>query len=204
MRLRGRLPAIEDVSSQNMVYPLQLMVLTAGDLLVCKKAGKDTRLFDSIISVVFELAASLTSTTPYITLCTNNEPCCTPQLHSVFAAPIFCKLGTHFKQYSILQKEHHRRRSGKRGMAMHMIILGNVAGARVEAAVLQGSLRRGIESTIAVGTEIGYARKVQAEGETTTTTEAEIERTGERGGDRPEKPRHYAPFALTEGPRSII
>ncbi|AQK69046.1 Protein RRC1 [Zea mays] len=112
--------------------------------------------------------------------------------------------GTHFKQYSILQKEHHRRRSGKRGMAMHMIILGNVAGARVEAAVLQGSLRRGIESTIAVGTEIGYARKVQAEGETTTTTEAEIERTGERGGDRPEKPRHYAPFALTEGPRSII
>jgi hypothetical protein len=70
-----------------------------------------------------------------------------------------------------------------------------------------------MESTIAVGTGlmattwggIGYAGKVQAKGETTTTTEAEIERrTGEKGGDRPENPRHHAPFALSEGPRSII
>jgi len=76
-----------------------------------------------------------------------------------------------------------------------MIILGNGVGARVEAAALQGSHRRGIESTIEVETDrmatmpggIGCARKVQAEGETTTTTEAETERrTGERGGDRPE------------------
>jgi hypothetical protein len=34
----------------------------------------------------------------------------------------------------ILQKEHHRHRSEKRGMAMHMIIRGNGVGARVEAA----------------------------------------------------------------------
>jgi hypothetical protein len=34
----------------------------------------------------------------------------------------------------ILQKEHHRHRSEKRGMAMHMIIRGNGVGDRVEAA----------------------------------------------------------------------
>ena len=34
----------------------------------------------------------------------------------------------------ILQKEHHRHRSGKRGMTMYMIIRGNGVGARVEAA----------------------------------------------------------------------
>lgn len=80
-------------------------------------------------------------------------------------------------------------------MSMHMIILGSGVGVRVQAAALQGSHRRGIESTIAVETDrmatisegIGYVRKVQAEGEMTTTTEAEIgRRTGGRGGDRSE------------------
>lgn len=98
---------------------------------------------------------------------------------------------------------------------MHMIILGNGVGARVEAAALQGSHKRGIESTIAVETDrmatmpggIGYARKVQAEGETTTTIEAETERkTGERGGDRPETliTIHHLPGPKGPGARQYL
>ena len=94
---------------------------------------------------------------------------------------------------------------------MHMITLGNGVGARVEATALQGSHRRGTESTIAVETDrmatmpggIGYARKVQAEGEMTTMTEAETERkTGERGGDRPAI--HHLPGPKGPGARRYL
>lgn len=96
---------------------------------------------------------------------------------------------------------------------MHMITLGNGVGARVEAAALQGSHRKGIESEIETDRMatmpggIGYARKVQAEGETTTTTEAETERrTGERGGDRPEtlSTIHHLPGPKGPGARPYL
>jgi len=79
-----------------------------------------------------------------------------------------------------LQKEHHW--SGKRNTKTHMIMLGNGVGARVEAAALQGSHRRGTETTTAAETDPmammlgGTGCVIKARAETGR-------RTGEREGD---------------------
>ena len=89
-----------------------------------------------------------------------------------------------------MQKEHHW--SGKRNTKTHMIMLGNGAGARVEAAALQGSHRRGTETTTAAETDpmammlggTGCVIKARAVVVMTSMTEAETgRRTGEREGD---------------------
>ena len=89
-----------------------------------------------------------------------------------------------------MQKEHHW--SGKRNTKTHMIMLGNGVGARVEAAALQGSHRRGTETTTAAETDpmammLAGTRcviKARAVGVMTTMTEAETgRRTEEREGD---------------------